>query len=379
MNSGTNIARSLSAGSEIEQEYPPLKISRGDKKYDFKLPNKLQCAKPAEERGIRRDEVRLMVSNRETDEARHTIFKNLEDYLREGDVLVVNTSGTLKAALEAYRTDGSLIRIHFSTKIMENQWIVELRKIEGDQIKRFESGEAGETLALKNGGSLELLSLYYGRQRQGRLKLWISRVNLPVPLEEYLDYYGRPIRYSYVKESYPQSYYQTVFAREMGSAEMPSAGRAFTPELIAGLLTKGVQIVPLLLHTGVASLEADERPYEEYYRISAGTADIVNLARKQGRRIIAVGTTVVRALEGAANGEGLVQPGAGWTNVFITPQRGILIADGLLTGLHEPKASHLLMLEALSGRRHLEIAYQEALKREYQWHEFGDLHLILPD
>jgi S-adenosylmethionine:tRNA ribosyltransferase-isomerase len=164
----------------------------------------------------------------------------------------------------------------------------------------------------------------------------------------------------------------------MGSAEMPSAGRAFTPELITRLVARGVQVAPLLLHTGVASLEEHEPPYEEFYRVPLETARRVNAARAAGKRVVAVGTTVVRALESVTDEEGGTHPGEGWTPLVVTPERGIRAVHGMLTGLHEPRASHLAMLEALAGRRHLEVAYAEALTAQYLWHEFGDLHLILP-
>ncbi|MBV9789498.1 MAG: S-adenosylmethionine:tRNA ribosyltransferase-isomerase, partial [Chloroflexi bacterium] len=151
-----------------------------------------------------------------------------------------------------------------------------------------------------------------------------------------------------------------------------------THELMTRLVAKGVQIVPLILHTGVASLEDHEPPYEELYRVPIDTARAVNNARSLGRRIIAVGTTVVRALETVTDSDGVTHPGEGWTREIITPQRGIRAINGLLTGLHEPRATHLAMLEALAGIDHLQVTYAEALREGYLWHEFGDLHLILP-
>ena len=355
-----------------------LQVVKPAKKFKFKLPHILQCAKPAEERGIRRDEVKLMVSNIHNDEIQHQVFKNIDQFLQEGDVLVVNASGTLKAALEAFLVDGKKVRVHFSTKIEEQIWTVEIREIIGGSTKRFTKNKAGEILALEHGGSIELIEPYYQTRHKKHLKLWKAKVNIPIPVEEYLDYYGKPIKYNYVKNVYPQSYYQTVFARERGSTEMPSAARAFTPELIARLVSKGVQIVPIILHTGVASLELNERPYDEYFKVSQVTADIINLARKKGRRIIAVGTTAIRAIESATDKNGKMHAKEGWTDLYITPDRGLFVTDALLTGFHEPEASHLMMLEALTGRNHLEITYQKALENKYQWHEFGDLHLILP-
>jgi S-adenosylmethionine:tRNA ribosyltransferase-isomerase len=227
-------------------------------------------------------------------------------------------------------------------------------------------------------------------------------LRLPSPLQAYLARYGFPIRYGYVKEAWPISYYQTVYATEIGSAEMPSAGRAFTPELLTRLIARGVLVVPLLLHTGVSSLEDNEPPYEEFYRVPLETARIVNAARAacraargyptttapvgggqcpqgtMGGRVVAVGTTVVRALETVSDREGTVHPGEGWTRLVLTPQRGVRAIDALLTGLHEPRSSHLAMLAALASREHLAITYAEALRAGYLWHEFGDLHLIVP-
>jgi S-adenosylmethionine:tRNA ribosyltransferase-isomerase len=177
--------------------------------------------------------------------------------------------------------------------------------------------------------------------------------------------------------AWPIEYYQTVFADEPGSVEMPSAGRAFTREMVHELELRGVQFASVLLHAGVASAEADEAPAPERFRVDGRTADAVNRARDRGARVIAVGTTVVRALESTAGGDGLVRAGAGWTDHVTGPDRPVRTIDGLLTGLHAPRASHLAMLESIASRRHLEIAYGEALDRGYLWHEFGDLHLIL--
>lgn len=250
----------------------------------------------------------------------------------------------------------------------------------------FSEGRAGEVLALPDGATITLHTPYNPAQRlvarseagPGPVRLWLATLQLPLPVGDYLARYGFPIRYRYVRQQWPITYYQTVYATEVGSAEMPSAGRAFTAELITQLVARGVQVVPLILHTGVASLEDHEPPYEEYYRVPASTARAVNAARSAGKRVVAVGTTVVRALETVTDEAGEIHPGTGWTDLVITPQRGIHAVDGLLTGFHEPQASHLAMLEALAGLEHLCLAYNEALEHRYLWHEFGDLHLLLP-
>jgi S-adenosylmethionine:tRNA ribosyltransferase-isomerase len=354
---------------------------RGVRALDFDLPAQLEAGEPPEARGLARDEVRLMVSYRADDRVVHTRFCELPDFLCPGDLLVINTSGTMNAALDAARADGTRLELHLSTHLPADLWIVEVRLPSGPATVPFPQATAGETLSLPGGAAVTLHTPYLADRRlapSGPTRLWIATLQLPGELHGYLAEYGFPIRYSYVKQGWPGSYYQTVYATETGSAEMPSAGRAFTPELQTRLVARGIQVAPLLLHTGVASLEDHEPPYEEFYRVPLTTAQLVNAAHEAGRRVVAVGTTVVRALETVTDVEGTTHPGEGWTRIVITPQRGIRAVDALLTGLHEPRATHLAMLEALAGRAHLQVAYAEALRQGYLWHEFGDLHLILP-
>jgi S-adenosylmethionine:tRNA ribosyltransferase-isomerase len=344
---------------------------------DFVLPVELEAAEPPEARGLARDQVRLMVSHYAGDQIAHTTFRSLPEHLAAGDVLVINTSGTLNAALPVQRRDGTPLELHLSTQLSGGEWVVELRQPHGHSTEPYYLAAAGETLSLPAGAAARLLSPL-AELDGGRVRLWRAELELPAPLLNYLSRHGSPIRYSYVPRQWPSSAYQTAFATEMGSAEMPSAGRAFTPELVTRLAAQGVQFAPLLLHTGVASPEAHEPPYQEYYRVPPTTARLVNAARAAGQRIIAVGTTAVRALESAADERREIHPAAGWTELVITPERGPRVVNGLLTGLHEPKASHLAMLAALAGARHLKAAYAEALHQRYLWHEFGDLHLIVP-
>jgi S-adenosylmethionine:tRNA ribosyltransferase-isomerase len=243
---------------------------------------------------------------------------------------------------------------------------------------------AGQQLALAAGATATLVEPYVGQStgaptpaRAGGRRLWVAELAVPGSVMAFAAEHGRPIRYSYVHGHWPLDYYQTVFATEPGSAEMPSAGRPFTREILARLERKGVLVVPLVLHTGVASLESDEPPYPERYRVSPAAADAINTARIRGGRVIAVGTTVVRALETVASADGRVRAGEGWTDLVVTPDRGVYAVDAMLTGLHEPRSSHLAMLEALAGRRHIALAYGAALRARYLWHEFGDLHFIL--
>lgn len=336
----------------------------------FELPDDLEASVPPEARGITRDAVRLMVAYKHDARVVHANFNELPRFLDAGDLVVVNTSGTLAAALDATAPDGTELGVHLSTRLPADLWVVELR--DGD--RPFQDGRPGWVLRLPASGEVELLAPYGAAN--GRL--WVASLRLLDPLLTYLAVHGRPIRYGYVRGSWPISMYQNVYATEPGSAEMPSAGRPFTPEVITRLVAKGVGIAPLVLHTGVSSLESHEPPYAEYFRVPPNTAHLVNDTHRQGGRVVAIGTTVVRSLETVADERGRVHPGEGWTETVITPERGVWAVDGLLTGWHEPEASHLDMLEAIAGRSLVEQSYDAALDERYLWHEFGDVHLILP-
>jgi S-adenosylmethionine:tRNA ribosyltransferase-isomerase len=333
------------------------------------LPVQREAHEPPEARGLARDAVRMLVAT--PDGLTHARARDLPHHLRAGDVLVVNTSATLPAALAARREDGVQLRLHLSAPCGgDGRWVVELR--DGDA--RFDGGRAGERLALPGGAHATLLAPYLTAAR-----LWLAQIDTAQrPLLEYLAAHGAPIRYGYVMREWPLADYQTIFATHPGSAEMPSAGRPFTPALVTTLVARGVAVVPLTLHTGVSSQEAGEPPYPERYRVPAATARLVNAARAGGGRAVAVGTTVVRALETVARADGTVQPGSGWTRHVVTPAGGVRAIDGLLTGWHEPAATHLLMLEAVGGRALVADSYRAALQAGYRWHEFGDVHLILP-
>jgi S-adenosylmethionine:tRNA ribosyltransferase-isomerase len=323
-----------------------------------------------------------MVSYQSTNQVLHTQFRQIGQFLEAGDLLLINTSGTMNAALHATRSDGTPLELHLSTHLPADLWTVEIRAYHGKTTQPFYALNAGETLQLEGEAQVTLHRPYLITNDNGlapKSRLWLATLQMPCPLQVYLAQYGFPIRYSYVKEQWPIEYYQTVYATETGSAEMPSAGRAFTPELITQLVAQGIQIAPLLLHTGVASLELHEPPYEEFYRVPSETARLVNQTKASGKRVIAVGTTVIRALETVTEADGTTHAGEGWTRLIVTPERGaVRSVHGLLTGMHEPQATHLLMLEALARSEHLKKAYHEALQQGYLWHEFGDLHLLLP-
>ncbi|WP_432053876.1 S-adenosylmethionine:tRNA ribosyltransferase-isomerase [Streptomyces sp. bgisy022] len=341
-----------------------------------RVPEELSARVPAEQRGpgLGRDAVRLLVSR--GTRVTHHAFGELGRLLRAGDLLVVNTSPTLAAAVDG-RTGGERVVVHFSTCGDDGRWAVELREPDGRGTTRPRGARrAGAGVRLPGGARLVLEEPLSARGD----RLWWARVSRDVL--GLLREYGRPIRYAYTERDQPLSAYRTVFALPpsdgAGSAEMPSAGRPFTGRLVAELVSRGIRFAPVTLHTGVASAEVHEPPYPERFAVPETSAWLVNAVRARGGRVVAVGTTAVRALESAAGADGVVRARAGWTDLVVTPARGVRVVDGLLTGLHEPEASHLLMLEAVAGREAVARGYEEALRARYLWHEFGDVHLLLP-
>jgi S-adenosylmethionine:tRNA ribosyltransferase-isomerase len=349
----------------------------------FALPDELAAHEPPEARGLERDEVRLLVSEPDTDVIHHARFTHLAEFLERGDVLVVNTSATINASLPAIRAErrDREVRLHLSTQLSPTQWAVELRQIAVKGSAPLLDAAPGERLLLAGNGEAQLIDRWPSPDDASiGTRLWVAGLDLPNGVMEYTYRYGEPIRYSYVPRAWPLSYYQTMFSREPGSAEMPSAGRPLSPRVVAALTNRGVRIAAITLHTGVSSLETGERPYPERYRVPEATAIAVNETRRNGGRVIAVGTTVVRALESAALADGSVSRDAEWqwTNIVVSSERPPRIVDGIVTGLHAPRASHLAMLETFAGRERLIRAYDEALREQYLWHEFGDSHLIAP-
>ena len=335
----------------------------------FTLPPELEAHEPPEARGVPRDGVRMLVSRTSSGEISRHRFRDLPGLLLPGDLLVVNTTATLPAQVRALGGDG--LAVHFSGPRPDGAWLVELRQVKDKISVPNEAGSPGQFIGLPGGAVLVL---------EGRATARLWRARLSVAVVPYLLRYGIPIRYSYVPREWPLAAYQTVFAREPGSAEMPSASRPFTPPVVTELAARGVLVAPLTLHAGVSSLEADEDPYPEPFDVPPATARLVNHVRAHGGRVIAGGTTVVRALETAAlrRGDGQVAAAAGWTSHVVTPQTGVRAVDGLLTGLHEPRSSHLRMLAAFAGPELLGRCYQAAIDEGYLWHEFGDVHLLLP-
>jgi S-adenosylmethionine:tRNA ribosyltransferase-isomerase len=340
----------------------------------FDRPPGSDAVEPPEAHGVTRDGVRLLVAR--PDRLVHGRFSDLGEHLRPGDLLVVNNSATLPAAVDGTRT-GDPIAVHFSTARNDHVWVVELRAA-ADATGPLRDIEPGERIGLPDGAALIVTSSYPNPGVAGS-RLWTARLAIEGDVTAYLGRHGRPIRYSYVPRQWSLHSYQTVFARLPGSAEMASAARPFSTELVTSLVSAGVVIAPVTLHAGVSSAEPGEPPADEPFDVPPATARLVNLTRETGGRVIAVGTTVTRALESAARPDGLVHAVSGWTDLVLGPDRPAGVVDGLVTGWHDAGASHLLLLEAVAGPELVAAAYREAVEHGYLWHEFGDSALLLPE
>ena len=311
----------------------------------------------------------------------HGRFTDLPAVLDAGDVLVVNRSATLPASLRGDHRCGRAGRaapLDPAARRAVGRRAAPPRRAGQPAVARRGAGHACCTSPAAAPPSCWCPRP--ARSSPARpVRLWVARgVDLPGGVLAYLARHGRPIRYRYVDHDRPIGAYQTVFADVPGSAEMPSAARPFSAELVTRLVARGVMFAPFVLHCGVSSPEAHEPPMAEWYSVPRSSAATVNAARAAGHRVVAVGTTAVRALETVVDGRGRVHPGEGWTEVVVTPDRRVRSVDGLITGWHEPEASHLAMLEAIAGHDLLVASYRAALEEGYLWHEFGDSHLILP-
>jgi S-adenosylmethionine:tRNA ribosyltransferase-isomerase len=340
----------------------------------FAPPGDATAPAPSEARGLARDAVRLLVATR--DGITHTRFRDLAEHLRPGDLVVVNTSATEARELDAVASGGGPVVVHLASRLGEDSWVVEVRTAPHAEKAVLDAAPGDRFLA----GSVAVTLLRpYPRAASSPTgagnRLWRARVSGPV--HERLASHGRPIAYGYLDRAYPLSAYQTVFGIRPGSAEMPSAGRPFTDALVTALVARGVAVAPVTLHTGVSSQEAGEAPQPEWFEVPPATARLVETTRKAGGRVVAVGTTVTRALESAVEGSHVVAR-SGWTERVVTPHDPPVVVTGLVTGWHDPQASHLLLVEAVAGAELTQRAYDAAAAHGYRWHEFGDAALVLP-
>ncbi len=340
----------------------------------FERPPASDAVEPPEAHGVARDGVKLMIAT--PDGVVHGRFADLGEHLAPGDLLVVNNSATLPAAVTGVRAERGPIAVHFSAALDDHVWIVELRPA-ANATAHLPDVQPGERIGLPDGAALVVMGSYPQPGVAGS-RLWTSRLAIEGGVTSYLARHGRPIRYSYVPRSWPLSSYQTVFARRPGSAEMASAARPFSAELVTSLVSAGIVIAPITLHAGVSSAEQGEPPAAEPFEVPPATARLVNVTRASGGRVIAVGTTATRAVESATDPDGTVHPATGWTDLVLGPERPPRVVDGLITGWHDAGASHLLLLEAVAGPAIVAGAYREAISHGYLWHEFGDSALLLP-
>ncbi len=342
----------------------------------FELGPDQAAGDPPEATGRSRDSVRLQVA-RASGEIEDTLFSSIGDFLDPGDLLIVNDSATLPAAIDGTLDDGRRVRVHVSTRVPGTGLrFVELRRPQGASSSEAEAPKSALTVRLAKGASLHVDSPpRFSVERLSRLRR--ARFSASASLYDYLVDAGRPIRYDYVRTAYPLSYYQTIFASTPGSSEMPSAGRPFTRQLVDRLRSQGVQFANVTLHTGVSSQEAYEPPYPEYFEVGGGAADAINSAHRRGSRVIAVGTTVARAVRSATKSSGVIKALSGFTRHVITPWDPAVALDGIISGWHDPASSHLLLLESFLGAPRLQYCYERAVEGGYRWHEFGDAQLIL--
>ncbi|WP_446664743.1 S-adenosylmethionine:tRNA ribosyltransferase-isomerase [Flexivirga sp. B27] len=340
----------------------------------FDGPQDTTAPAPAEQRGVARDGVRMLVAS--CDGIDHTVFRSLPDHLNAGDLVVVNNSATIAGQVDGHRESGQPVVVHAAAELENGTWVVEVRSAPNAARAVLDArvGEHVEVGPLV----LTLLAAYpFDSSPTGvGNRLW--QVEADGDLSAHLREHGRPISYGYLDRSYPLSDYQTAFATVPGSAEMPSAARPFTPKVVTRLVASGIGIAPITLHTGVSSQEAGEGPQAEWYDVPEATARQVNLTRRAGGRVIAVGTTVARALESAVRSDGVVTGASGWTERVITRAEPPQVVSGLITGWHDPHASHLLLVEAIAGEALTQAAYDAAVAEHYLWHEFGDVGLLLP-
>lgn len=332
------------------------------------------ASRPPERRGVARDHVRLLVAT--PSGIVHARFADLGDHLRPGDLLIVNDSATQARQIDADLDGHGSVVLHAATALDDGDWVVEIRTAP-DAARAVLDAVPGQRV--RTGPVVLTLTAAYPADTSSPTgagnRLW--QASVAGNLRAHLRRHGRPIAYGYLDRRFPLSAYQTVFGRRPGSAEMPSASRPFTRRLVTDLVSRGIGFAPITLHTGVSSQEAGEAPTAEWFEVSATTAAQVEHTRHHGGRVIAVGTTVTRALESAVM-NGAVRGTSGWTDRVVTPAYPPRVVDGLISGWHDPQASHLLLVEAVAGVELAQAAYTAASTAGYAWHEFGDSGLFLP-
>lgn len=335
--------------------------------FDYELPPELIAQEPLPQR----DASRLLVVYRDREDFEHRIFREIVAYLVPGDLLVVNETKVLPVRLHGVKETGGRVEVLLLRAVGQDLWEALVRpgrRVPPGTRLRFGGGWlTGEVVARTETGG-RFIRFYYA----GSFEEVLRRVG-EVPLPPYIKQ----------KLSAPERY-QTVYAREAGSAAAPTAGFHFTPELLATLRAMGVGVVPVVLHIGLDTFRpvreeniAAHRMHREEYFVPEATATAVNQAKAEGRRVIAVGTTVVRCLETVAGEGGKVRAGAGMTDLFIYPGYRFKVVDALITNFHLPRSTLLMLVAAFAGREKILQAYREAVRLRYRFYSFGDAMLIL--
>ena len=334
----------------------------------YDLPERLIAQTPMEPR----DAARMMVIHRDSGIREDKIFRDLPDYLRPGDVMVINQTKVIPARLMGEKEDtGVPVEILLLKRLDKDTWETLVRP--GRRLKK------GVTVSF--GGGILRAQIGDTTDAGGRIVTFLYEG----VFEELLDQLGEMPLPPYIHEKLEDpSQYQTIYAKQEGSAAAPTAGLHFTPEVMERVRQRGVEIVPVLLHVGLGTFRpvkaenvSDHKMHSEYYEVTQEAADTINAARKKGGRIVCIGTTSVRTLETAADGEGVIHPGFGNTSIFITPGVRLKATDVLLTNFHLPESTLLMLVSALMGREEALSAYREAVEKEYRFFSFGDCMLIL--
>ena len=317
-----------------------------------------------------RDSSRLLVYRRQTKEIEHKIFRDVEGYLQKGDVLVINNTKVIPARMYALTPHGGVVEVLLLKRHDLNRWEVLMRP--------GKKGKIGVTMTVNEKLSFTVADITDSGER-------IVDFHFDGVFEDILSEVGTMPLPPYIKEKLAdQSRYNTVYSKVDGSAAAPTAGLHFTPELLARLKQKGVQIVEVLLHVGLGTFRpvseeiiTDHKMHSEYYEVSESAANAINLAKKEGRRVIAVGTTSVRTLESAANDDGTVRAEKGNTEIFLYPPYQMKCVDGLITNFHLPESTLIMLVACMTGREEILSVYKTAVGAGYRFFSFGDACLIV--
>lgn len=334
----------------------------------YDLPERLIAQTPASPR----DAARMMVIHRDTGLREDRIFRDLPDYLRPGDVMVINQTKVIPARLLGEKEDTKVpVEVLLLKRVDRDTWETLVRP--GRRLKKG--------AAVSFGGGLLRAEIGDTTDAGGR----VVKFQYAGVFEELLDRLGEMPLPPYIHEKLRDpSQYQTIYAKQEGSAAAPTAGLHFTPEVMERVRDKGVEIVPVLLHVGLGTFRpvktedvSEHHMHSEFYQVTEEAADKINTARKNGGRVVCIGTTSVRTLETVADEGGVVHPGMGDTSIFITPGVKLKATDALLTNFHLPESTLLMLVSALMGREEALDAYREAVEKEYRFFSFGDCMLIL--